>query len=170
MNKHSMLLVNSIFGNIHNDNLLRKKVEDARQQGKLRHLFLSRIEMEKSRLRKKTEDGFDIGLVLEPGKRLRHGDIILETSETILIEQLPEKILTVKFKDNNPELLLLVGHIIGNRHRPISINNETISFPIHDDSEMELFERLFHEVIDKIDLSIEEQRFIPHVSMDVHEH
>ena len=64
MNKHSMLIVNSILGNIHNDNLLENKVDDARQQGKLRHLLLSRIEMEKSRLRKKTEDGFDIGLVL----------------------------------------------------------------------------------------------------------
>ena len=170
MNKYSMLLVNSILGNMHNDNLLRKKVEDTKQQGKLRHLFLSRIEMEKSRLRKKTEDGFDIGLALEPGKRLQHGDIILESSETILIEQLPEKTLTVKFKDSNPELFLLVGHIIGNRHRPISINNETISFPILDDSEMELFQRLFHEVIDKIDLTVDEQRFIPHVSMDVHEH
>ena len=53
MNKNSMLIVNSILGNIHNDNLLEKKVEDARQQGKLRHLLLSRIEMEKSRLRKK---------------------------------------------------------------------------------------------------------------------
>ena len=52
----------------------------------------------------------------------------------------------------------------------ISIKNETISFPIHDDSEMELFERLFHQVIDKIDLSIDEQRFIPHDGMDVHEH
>jgi urease accessory protein len=67
-------------------------------------------------------------------------------------------------------LFLLVGHIIGNRHRPISIRNETISFPIHDNSEMELFERLFHEVIHEIDLSIDEQRFIPHTSMDVHEH
>ena len=170
MNKYSMLLVNSILGNMHNDNLLRKKVEDARQQGKLRHLFLSRIEMEKSRLRKKTEDGFDIGIVLDPGKKLHHGDVISQDSEIILIEQLSEKILTVRFIENDKKLFLLVGHIIGNRHRPISIKNETISFPIHDDSEMELFERLFHEVIDKIDLSIEEQRFIPHVSMDVHEH
>ena len=63
-----------------------------------------------------------------------------------------------------------MGHIIGNRHRPISINNKTISFPIHDDSEMELFARLFHEVIDKIDLTVDKQRFIPHVSMDIHEH
>ena len=165
-----MLIVNNISGNIYKNDNLAKKIQEVKQHGTLRLLLLSRIEMEKSRLRKKTEDGFDIGLVLESGKKLQHGDIILESSETILIEQLPEKILTVKFKDNNTELFLLVGHIIGNRHRPISINNKTISFPIHDDSEMELFARLFHEVIDKIDLTVDKQRFIPHVSMDIHEH
>ena len=165
-----MLIVNAVSGNIYENAEMAKKFQEVKQHGTFRRLLLSRIEMEKSRLRKKTEDGFDIGLVLEPGKRLRHGDIILESSETILIEQLPEKILTVKFKDDNPELFLLVGHIIGNRHRPISINNETISFPILDDSEMELFQRLFHEVIDKIDLTVDEQRFISHVGMDIHEH
>ena len=165
-----MLIVNTVLGNIYKDDQLAKKIEDSKEQGKFRRLLLSRIEMEKSRLRKKTDDGFDIGFVLEPGTKLQHGDVISESDETILIEQLPEKILVVKFKENRKDLFLLVGHIIGNRHRPISIRNETISFPIHDDSEMELFERLFHEVINKIDLSIEEQRFIPHVSMDVHEH
>jgi urease accessory protein len=165
-----MLIVNTILGNIYKDDQLAKKIEDSKERGKFRRLSLSRIEMEKTRLRKKTDDGFDIGFVLEPGIKLQHGDVISESDETILIEQLPEKILTVKFKENRKDLFLLVGHIIGNRHRPISIRNETISFPIHDDSEMELFERLFHEVIHEIDLSIDEQCFIPHTSMDVHEH
>ena len=165
-----MLIVNTILGNMYKDDQLAKKIEDSKEQGKFRRLLLSRIEMEKTRLRKKTDDGFDIGFVLEPGTKLQHGDIISESDETILIEQLPEKILIVKFKENRKDLFLLVGHIIGNRHRPISIRNETISFPIHDDSEMELFERLFHEVIHEIDLSIDEQCFIPHTSMDVHEH
>ena len=165
-----MLIVNTILGNMYKDDQLAKKIEDSKVQGKFRRLLLSRIEMEKTRLRKKTDDGFDIGFVLEPGTKLQHGDIISESDETILIEQLPEKILIVKFKENRKDLFLLVGHIIGNRHRPISIRNETISFPIHDDSEMELFERLFHEVIHEIDLSIDEQCFIPHMSMDVHEH
>jgi urease accessory protein len=165
-----MLIVNTVLGNIYKDDQLAKKIEDSKEQGKFRRLLLSRIEMEKSRLRKKTDDGFDIGFVLEPGAKLQHGDVISESDETILIEQLPEKTLTVKFKQNDKNLFLLVGHIIGNRHRPISIRNETISFPIHDNSEMELFERLFHEVIHEIDLSIDEQRFIPHTSMDVHEH
>jgi len=165
-----MLIVNTVLGNIYKDDQLAKKIEDSKEQGKFRRLLLSRIEMEKSRLRKKTDDGFDIGFILEPGTKLQHGDVISESDESILIEQLPEKILTVKFKQNDKNLFLLVGHIIGNRHRPISIRNETISFPIHDNSEMELFERLFHEVIHEIDLSIDEQRFIPHTSMDVHEH
>ena len=165
-----MLIVNTVLGNIYKDDQLAKKIEDSKEQGKFRRLLLSRIEMEKSRLRKKTDDGFDIGFILEPGTKLQHGDVISESDETILIEQLPEKILTVKFKQNDKNLFLLVGHIIGNRHRPISIRNETISFPIHDNSEMELFERLFHEVIHEIDLSIDEQCFIPHTSMDVHEH
>ena len=165
-----MLIVNTVLGNIYKDDQLAKKIEDSKEQGKFRRLSLSRIEMEKTRLRKKTDDGFDIGFVLDPGTKLQHGDVISESDEIILIEQLPEKILIVKFKENRKDLLLLVGHIIGNRHRPISIRNETISFPIHDDSEMELFERLFHEVIHEIDLSIDEQCFIPHTSMDVHEH
>ncbi len=165
-----MLIVNTVLGNIYKDDQLAKKIEDSKKQGKFRRLLLSRIEMEKTRLRKKTDDGFDIGFILEPGTKLQHGDIISESDETILIEQLPEKTLVVKFKENRKGLFLLVGHIIGNRHRPISIRNETISFPIHDDSEMELFERLFHEVINEIDLSIDEQCFIPHTSMDVHEH
>ena len=165
-----MLIVNTILGNIYKDDQLAKKIEDSKEQGKFRRLSLSRIEMEKTRLRKKTDDGFDIGFVLDPGTKLQHGDVISESDEIILIEQLPEKILIVKFKENRKDLFLLVGHIIGNRHRPISIRNETISFPIHDDSEMELFERLFHEVINEIDLSIDEQCFIPHTSMDVHEH
>ena len=165
-----MLIVNTILGNIYKDDQLAKKIEDSKKQGKFRRLLLSRIEMEKTRLRKKTDDGFDIGFILEPGTKLQHGDIISESDETILIEQLPEKTLVVKFKENRKGLFLLVGHIIGNRHRPISIRNETISFPIHDDSEMGLFERLFHEVIHEIDLSIDEQCFIPHTSMDVHEH
>ena len=165
-----MLIVNTVLGNIYKDSKLAKKIEDVKQQGKFRRLILSRTEMEKSRLRKKTDDGFDIALALDLGTKLQHGDVISESTETILIEQLPEKILTVKFRENDKALFLLIGHIIGNRHRPISIKNECISFPIHDDSEMELFERLFHEVIHEIDLSIDEQCFIPHTSMDVHEH
>ena len=106
-----MLIVNSVLGNMYKDDQLAKKIEDAKQHGKFGHLELSRTEMEKSRLRKKTADGLDVGFVLEPGTKLNHGDVISESDEIILIEQLPEKTLTVKFMENDKNLFLLVGPV-----------------------------------------------------------
>ena len=86
-----MLIVNSILGNMYKDSQLSKKIEQEKQRGKLNHLELSRTEMEKSRLRKKTADGLDVGFILEPGTKLNHGDVISKSDEIILIVQLPEK-------------------------------------------------------------------------------
>jgi urease accessory protein len=64
----------------------------------------------------------------------------------------------------------LLGHIIGNRHRPIGFENDSILFPIQADSEIEVFERLFKEIINDIEMNVEEKIFLPHKSADVHEH
>ena len=56
-----MLIVNSICGNVYQNNRLADKLELAKSNGTLRRLLLSRIEMEKARLRKETEDGFEVG-------------------------------------------------------------------------------------------------------------
>ena len=53
---------------------------------------------------------------------------------------------------------------------PIAIKNKMILFPIQEDSELEIFQRLFKEIIDHIELKIEEEIFLPHTSADVHEH
>ena len=46
-----------------------------------------------------------------------------------------------------PDVMTLLGHIIGNRHRPISIQSEEILFPIQADSEKEVFTKLFQNII-----------------------
>ncbi|MEK6971641.1 MAG: Urease accessory protein, partial [Thermoproteota archaeon] len=62
------------------------------------------------------------------------------------------------------------GHIIGNRHRPIAIDKQTIMFPIQADSEIELFKNLFAEFLDNLEMKVEERVFVPRRGMDVHEH
>jgi len=136
-------------------------------------LFLSRTEMEKSHQRKNTEDGREIGLSLEAGTTLHTGDVLSNGTGLILVNQLPEKVLQVKAKGDNESSSVYVqlGHIIGNRHRPISISNDgSVMFPIQDDSEVELFTKLFHEIIDHITLTIQEQIFVANQGMNVHEH
>ena len=93
-----MLIVNSICGNVFQSNRLAEKLELAKSNGTLRRLLLSRIEMEKARLRKETEDGFEVGLEFESGTKIRHGDIVSENLEFIMVEQEPEKVITIKFK------------------------------------------------------------------------
>jgi len=136
-------------------------------------LFLSRTEMEKSHQRKNTEDGMEIGLSLEAGTTLHTGDVLSNGTGLILVNQLPEKVLHVKAKGDNESssVYIQLGHIIGNRHRPISISNDgSVMFPIQDDSEVELFTKLFHEIIDHITLTIQEQIFVANQGMNVHEH
>ena len=168
-----MLVVDSILGNAYDGNNISQKIDDAKENQTLKRLFLSRTQMEKSHLRTETEDGTEIGLSLEPGTVLHNGDVLEIDSNLIIIHQLPEKIIRVTINENNlsPNLLVQLGHIIGNRHRPISITSDgCVMFPIHDENEVELFEKLFSDIIHQISLNVEDEIFVPNQGMNVHEH
>jgi len=168
-----MLVINSILGNAYDGKHLESKIHSAKENNTLKRLFLTRTQMEKSHLRTETEDGIELGLSLEPGTILHNGDVLEVNSNLIIIHQLPEKVIRVNIpkKESSPNLLIQLGHIIGNRHRPISItNNGSVLFPIHDETEVELFEKLFHEIIHHITLNVEDEIFVPNEGMNAHEH
>ncbi|HKC78592.1 MAG TPA: Urease accessory protein, partial [Nitrosopumilaceae archaeon] len=130
-------------------------------------------ELERSRIRKKTDFGTDVGLILDSGTRLYHGDVIISnTNKFIMIEQLPEKVISIRIKKlkKNPTGLITLGHIIGNRHKPIVINNDTLYFPIQAYSEVEVFKKLLSDVVTNLDLEVGEQIFQPQHGMYMHEH
>ena len=137
--------------------------------GNYEYLLVSRTELEKKRMRKKTDHGTDVGIELAPGKGLHDGDILSGGEKTIIIKQIPEKVITVKFRDGKDEYLVLAGHIIGNMHRPVSAKHGMVSFPIQADSELDVFERLFSAIQDA-ELSVREEVFTPQAGADVHEH
>ena len=157
-----MLNINSILGNIFKDTSI--------EYASFEKLMISRIDLEKRILRKKTNLGTDVGINLNSSTKLQHGDIIGNHETKIIVEQMPEKIISVKLKENDEKIAILLGHIIGNRHRPIAIKDKMILFPIQEDSELEIFESLLKEIIEHIELKIKEEIFLPHTSADVHEH
>ena len=168
-----MLVINTILGNVYDESNLSQRIEDARNNQTLKQLFLSRDQMEKSRLRTETEDGEELGLSFEPGTVLHNGDVLEIDSTLIVIHQLPEKIIRVSINEHHrsTSLLVQIGHIIGNRHRPISITPDgSIMFPIHNEDEVHLFEQLFFEIIHQITLNVEEEIFVPNDGMNAHEH
>lgn len=154
-----------------NGNIFLDKEFDDLKNGKFERLKISRMDLEKRILRKKTDRGTDIGWKLDPGVRLRPGDVFKNEDQKIVLEQLPEKVISVKIKTKNkPEVMFLLGHIVGNRHRPVSLQGDEILFPIQADSELEIFTKLFEGIIDHIEMTIKDQVFYPTSGGDLHEH
>ena len=164
-----MLTVTSVAGNIFVDMRLAEKYRRVRAAGTCERLLVSRMEMERLRLRRRTDRDTDIGLVLESGKRLHHGDV-LAAEKFIVVEQLPEKVVSINISKNDFEnmvgLAALVGHTIGNRHRPIAVDHDTISFPIQAESELDTFRKLLPA---GVKLELKEEVFLPAGEVHTHE-
>jgi len=168
-----MIIITSIIGNIFDDKKLMTKFKQMESRKNCERLKFSRLELERGRIRKKTDLGTDIGLVLDSGTRLHHGDVIVSNlKKFIVIEQLPEKVISIKIMKlkDNPSRSITLGHIIGNRHKPIVINDDVLSFPIQADSEVEVFKKLLSGIMNNLELKVEEQIFQPQHRMYMHEH
>jgi len=98
-----MININLILGNIFKETSL--------ESTNFEKLAISRIDLEKRILRKKTDLGTDIGINLDSGIKLQHGDIIGNNETKIIVEQIPEKVISVKLKENNENIAILLGHI-----------------------------------------------------------
>ena len=137
---------------------------------------MTRSELEKSRIRKTTEGGADIAVSLPAGTVLRDGDLLdAGSGGRIVVEQAPEKIATarpVAGGGRGSAVAFLIGHIVGNRHRPISVSADgsSISFPLQADSEAEVFRSLFGRIEGGVELRVSEEVFRPHGGADVHGH
>ncbi len=164
-----VLSVTSVAGNVFTDNRLAAMYRRAKAAGTCERVFVSRIEMEKLRLRRTTDGGTDVGLVLEPGSRLHHGDVLAE-DRFIVVEQLPEKVATVRVRKGDPEKMVkiaaLVGHAIGNRHRPTAVDRVTISFPLQVESEVQVFRQLLPA---EVKIRVEEKVFLPTGEAHMHD-
>ncbi|HJT09917.1 MAG TPA: Urease accessory protein [Candidatus Nitrosotalea sp.] len=166
-----MLTITTIVGNIFHDKELMNKFKQMESQKKCERMKIPRHELERGRIRKTTDFGTDIGLILN--SHLYHGDVIVSDQERfVIVEQIPEKVLSIKIENlrDNPDNLITLGHIIGNRHKPIMINSNILSFPIHSDSEVEVFKKLFSGIINDSEFVVEEQIFQPQHGMYMHEH
>ncbi len=165
--------ITSIKGNINTDKKLKEDFLSLSRSDKTEFLELTRLEMQKTRLRKKTSTGTDVGIILE--SKLQDGDV-LDSERFIVVRQSKEIVacLTLygipKESSNLFEMHVFLGHVIGNRHRPISIKNNRIYFPIYNQAEIQTFRNLFGDYAKNINLEMQEQVFHPLRGMNVHEH
>jgi urease accessory protein len=171
-----LITVEKIIGNIKNDDVLREKYDEMCRKQLCQKIKISRLESERIRMRKTSDKGADVALILPPDTRLRHGDIIVLSEDKIIIVEIePENVAIVEIKDNLHqndivEIPVRVGHTIGNLHRPIKLERNKIYFPIQADTELEMFEKLFSNISDHLEIKRVQMVFEPEEATEAHEH
>ena len=143
---------------------------------KVEKIQVSRLEADRTRIRKLSNKGTDLALSMEPGSHINDGDVVLLTEEKMIITRRDsENIVIVSLNSDRStqqtlETAIKLGHIIGNMHRPIKVTNNKVYFPIQSDSEIELFKKLFHNLSKDIDIKNDNIIFEPDLGYDIHGH
>lgn len=108
-------------------NVIKKLAVVKQEQASLTLPLESRV---KSRLRATLDDGRDVGLFLERGQVLQHGDL-LESDEGLIVKIIAanETVSTVRCDD--ALLMARASYHLGNRHVPVQINCGKLQY-LHD--------------------------------------
>lgn len=171
-----MIHINNIIGNINFDSHLKDKYEDMMKNGRVEKIEITRLESDRTRMRKTSDKGTDLALVIDAGSHINDGDVVLLTEDKMVIAiRVSENVATISLRDNIStdqlfKTAIKLGHTIGNMHRPIKITNGKISFPIQAQSEIEIFQKLLSNLKDNIDITNENIIFEPEEGYNIHEH
>ena len=171
-----MIQIKKILGNIHSDSDLHEKYQDMMKKDKVEKIHVNRLEADRLRIRKVSDKGTDLALILNPGSHIYDGDVVLLAEEKMVIAKRESEdvaIVSLNRGISAEQILdtaIKLGHIIGNMHRPIRVINNKIYFPIQTDSEIQLFKKLFHNLRQDIDIKTENTVFEPDPGYDIHGH
>jgi urease accessory protein len=179
----NLITIETIIGNVKKDQGLKEKYEEASRRKIFETIKISRLESQKTRMRKRSDKGTDIALTLPHGTQLRHGDVIMQTEEKmIVIEIEPENVAMIEIKDNIHEseddhhhhdiveIATRIGHMIGNLHRPIRLERNTVYFPIQTDNELDMFRKLLGQINEHLEVRSTKMVFEPEEGTLIHEH
>jgi urease accessory protein len=171
-----MIHIDKIIGNINSDSHFKYKYQYMLKSDHVEKIEITRLESERSRIRKVSDKGTDLVLTMIPGSRINDGDVLLLTEEKMVIaKRVSENVAIISLKENISadqlfETAIKIGHTIGNMHRPINIANGKIYFPIQAQSEIELFQKLFSNLGYNLDIKSMNIIFEPQPGYDVHGH
>jgi urease accessory protein len=171
-----LISIDSVIGNINKNINLNEKYKEMSHKKVCEVVKISRLESQRVRMRKTSNKGTDIALILPQGTQLRHGDVIMVTEEKmVIVEMEPENVAVIEIKDNIRdhdiiEIPVRVGHTIGNLHRPLKLEGNKIYFPIQADSELEIFRKLFAAIADHLEINNTKMVFEPEEGTEIHEH
>jgi urease accessory protein len=159
-----MISISSVVGNVHKDYELGQKYHQMSGKQLSEIIRISRTEAQRVRMRKTSDKGTDVAIMLPQDIRLKHGDVLQ-----------PEKVAVIAVENNIAsnhlfETAVKIGHTIGNLHRPIKLEDNRIILPIQAESELELLKKVLGSINEHINITSTTMVFEAEGGAEVHEH
>ena len=154
------------LGNITEDCNLAQQVKIAHDTNCYLEVRLQRSELAKGRILTKANSGSGIGIIKSRDLILRSGDVFETTrGNLLLIELESEKLMVLSFekslKENYVMDLVSLGHMLGNHHYPIKIDNNKIYVRLITDA------RVIVQMITKLNITGLKISFEAHNNQDI---
>lgn len=78
------------------------------------------------------DTGVEVRIMLPRGTFLREGMVIADDGTAIVVVRRPaEPAICVRFADNTGRALLMLGHLLGNQHAPVDIDETSLTAPLY---------------------------------------
>lgn len=124
-----MLVAETYLGNIEADDSLNDRVESE----DVLTIMVDETERRRSRFRTTTDDGTDIGIVVD--QELQSGDVLETDGQLVVVslDSITAMVLDFGGVDSDVETLtraVALGHAVGNRHWNLSVEGECVYLPV----------------------------------------
>lgn len=98
---------------------------------KVHHVDIGWGDAGKHRQRVTTDTGSEVLIQLPRGTFLHDGAVISDDGAAVVVVRRPqEPAIRIRFADNTGRALLILGHVLGNQHAPVEVDEEGLTAPL----------------------------------------
>lgn len=126
-----MIVADTILGNVNEDATIAAHLED-RPDDEIERIVLDERDRRRARFRTTTDQGTDIGIIVDSERGLRQGDVLRNSEDRLVVVGFEDRdALVVNFDGvpaSAPALaqVAALGHDIGNHHWDLAVRDEEV--------------------------------------------
>ena len=132
-----MYVVNTVLSNVHTDEAIALEIQRLDKENKVERVHIPFHDAGRRRLRLTTDQDTHVGVDLE-NKALQDGDVLAGSEgdgRLILVEIAPSEAMALRMSEEIPpdelfEFAIKLGHMLGNQHWPITVENDVVLTPL----------------------------------------
>ena len=133
-------LAQTYLGNSIEDVSLAERLKQARALGQCLDVHISQTDSRKGRIHAHTTSGIAVGIVKSRDWALRDRDVLeTEQGRLLLVNLQAQKVIVLRFTEPVPDCtikLIHLGHVLGNHHWPIIVQDHQIYVELVVDAEV----------------------------------